>query len=456
MNLKKIKDMRYTIVYLGIAILMLSENLVQAQTVSGQLTNLAKNTIELIGFNYNETVPLAKGNIDANGNFVLTYDKHYIGMALLTVQSSNIFLVLNGEPIVLKAEDFTQPTKINYIEGVTTQQFVSFAQAQSVRESAISAWDFLQPLYSNDKVLQQEKKVLKNINSEIARLKEAGVKHHNSLNEYSYLYWYISMRQLTNNVKKINNMNGENVVALRTQLSNINFGNKYFKTSGLFKELVEAQFNTIAVLQHDQETQQQIIKESINNLIAKVADNDEAMNSMGDILFNMFESFGLTTASEYLAFSLLERNTCELHDDLTNKLEGYRKLKIGNVAPNIRLNSTLSLQDINQTVLLVFGASWCDNCKNSLHTLENYASQWTTKGVKVVYISLDVNEQEYESFYGDVAIDVYSDFKGWDSVAAKKYHVFATPTYLLLDAQLKIIGKPINVYQANNMITSNF
>ncbi len=35
----------------------------------------------------------------------------------------------------------------------------------------------------------------------------------------------------------------------------------------------------------------------------------------------------------------------------------------------------------------------------------------------------------------------YCDGKGWETQAAKDYYVFGTPTYLLLDANLKILVK---------------
>jgi hypothetical protein len=67
--------------------------------------------------------------------------------------------------------------------------------------------------------------------------------------------------------------------------------------------------------------------------------------------------------------------------------------------------------------------------------------------VEVVYVSLDSNAQEFKNFTTVFPFISFSDFKKWETPAAKDYYVFATPTFFLLDALGKIILRPNSAMQ---------
>lgn len=57
-------------------------------------------------------------------------------------------------------------------------------------------------------------------------------------------------------------------------------------------------------------------------------------------------------------------------------------------------------------------------------------------------ITLDKTDKAaLETYYKDAPFITFCDAKGWETQAAKDYHVFATPTYILLDNKLKILAK---------------
>jgi len=105
--------------------------------------------------------------------------------------------------------------------------------------------------------------------------------------------------------------------------------------------------------------------------------------------------------------------------------------------------------------LLVFGKSDCPHCKEgALELLKYYAGWKTKKNVEVVYVSLDTDKKVYQEAYQNAPWPMFCDFKGWDSKAAKDYHIWGTPSYFLLDKELTILAHINSVAHANAWVTS--
>ena len=104
--------------------------------------------------------------------------------------------------------------------------------------------------------------------------------------------------------------------------------------------------------------------------------------------------------------------------------------------------------------MLVFGKSDCPHCKEgALELLKYYAGWKTKKNVEVVYVSLDTDKKVYQEAYQNAPWPMFCDFKGWDSKAAKDYHIWGTPSYFLLDKELTILAHINSVDHANAWIT---
>lgn len=122
---------------------------------------------------------------------------------------------------------------------------------------------------------------------------------------------------------------------------------------------------------------------------------------------------------------------------------------IGNTAPNISLENKhdrtklKDLKNINSNYkLVVFGSSWCPSCQTDFPKWkENYAALKEKYDLEIVYISIDTDKSAFDEYYKEAPFKVYCDTKGWETQAVKEYCVFATPTYFLLDKELKIVAK---------------
>lgn len=193
-------------------------------------------------------------------------------------------------------------------------------------------------------------------------------------------------------------------------------------------------------------------------LLNNLKENHTLLNEISKKMFGYFEKRSLFKAAAYLSDKLLNDVdcACELDESLEKKLQKYGALKIGATAPDIQLNATRKLSDLNQNVLLVFGSSQCPHCTKELPDLEQLYRNQISNKVTVVYVSLDTDKTEFESQYKTKPWETFCDFKGWDTQAAKDYYVNATPTYILLDKNLKILLHPKSVAHASAWAKGRF
>jgi thiol-disulfide isomerase/thioredoxin len=160
----------------------------------------------------------------------------------------------------------------------------------------------------------------------------------------------------------------------------------------------------------------------------------------------MLEQQNWLSNSEYIAKAMLDQSGCQLDTKRTNLFEQYRKMALGNIAPDIALTDGKKLSKLNVGYkLVVFGASWCPNCQRDYPSLVGLYKQLKEKNeVEFVYVSLDNDTKAFQEFYKEAPFITYCDTKSWESQPVKDYYVFATPTYFLLDNNLKIVAKPKN------------
>lgn len=144
--------------------------------------------------------------------------------------------------------------------------------------------------------------------------------------------------------------------------------------------------------------------------------------------------------------------------EFDKRMEGYSKMKIGNFAPNFIIkdnsvfsnsNTSKSSEIASQTdlysiksgrTLLVFWSSTCPHCIAELPKINELIK--LHKELKVLAISLDKDPSVHQKAIDEFKDMIHScDYKGWDAEAVKLYFIAATPTFILLDSEKRIIGK---------------
>ena len=122
----------------------------------------------------------------------------------------------------------------------------------------------------------------------------------------------------------------------------------------------------------------------------------------------------------------------------------------GNAAPALRFENSKSgftqLSDLkNKYKLVIFVASWCPKCIQEIPKIKTVYDGWKEKDdLEVLLVSLDTDKEKYETFSKDITWITSCDFKGCEGQAARDYCVFDSPTMYLLDANNKMLVKPIS------------
>ncbi|MDD7886277.1 thioredoxin family protein [Flavivirga sp. 57AJ16] len=423
------------------------------KTFSGNLKHHTNQEVTLTGFNYYESYILSKDTIDSKGYFNLMYPKDYKGMAILTTQDNNSLVVSLTEPnIILNGTHLRERDSINFLNSFENNQLIDLANRYNLNSNIYKAWRYLQPIYKNNELLHQQQEVLGLVEQELRRIETVDKEIIDELPKESYLRWFAPLRNLINDMPKTVFNYNERISQNIQQFREIDFNNPKFKTSGLLKELIEGHYMLIENMGQPLDSVASQMNLSTDYLIKNLEGNKALLNNIANQLFNYFEKRSMFNASKHLAGSMLSKNQCDLTDGLINKFEAYRKLKVGNTAPEIIFPDSTKLSNYNKNTLLVFGASWCPSCKEDAWKLLNYFDGWKSKGLEIIYISMDSNKELFQTAYKDAPWQTYCDYKGWESQAVKDYHITGTPSYFLLDKEQKILVKPISLEQVDTWL----
>lgn len=435
----------------------------KAQTISGNFSELPNQSIDLFIYKGLQTERIATINTDNQGSFNYTYGNHIHGCGYLTQgENSTFFLILNGENITLSGESLNNRQSVSILNGQENQWLNQYSQEHATREQAISAWRYLKNIYNDQEILITQVQPKLSIKQELKRLKNEDANFIAGLPQNSFLRWYLPKRNLVSAVSVIAQYRTEEIPATIKSFRAIDYSDELLYQSGLLKEVIESHFWLLENSGKPLDSVYMEMKTSIDLLLENLTKDEEKLNQITDYLFNLLERHSLFTASEHLAIKVLNEVSCTVHTDLAKQLETYRTMKKGNIAPDFELPHRVypdvafqptKLSEFNSKyTLVVFGASWCPNCKEEIPKIADHYAHWKAQGVDVLLVSLDNDKDSFLSFTSNFPFISVSDYQGWESSIAKAYYVFGTPTMYLLDKNRKIILRPHSIKQMESWV----
>jgi thiol-disulfide isomerase/thioredoxin len=435
-----------------------------AQSISGSFPVLSGQKIKLSIFDGFKVTPIDSTLVSKSGAFALNYDKKLNGVGVLTAtEGKPLFVILCNEHVELTG-DFMVPESIQCTKGLQNKAFFTYASEHPKRMQAISAWDYLEGLYAYDPLFASSTQARDAVKTEKKRINAEDSLFLASLNPSSYVRWFLPTRKLVSSVSYTAQYNPAAIPSTIAAFRALNYSDPRLYTSGLLKDAVESHYWLIENMGQPLDTVFAEMNRSSEMLINSLMGHDKELNEITDYLFDLLERHSLFQASEYLALKVLNTNGCTLNNDLANQLETYRAMKKGNKAPEIVFtgkvmksgNSLTAIKKLSQIQskqkLIVFGASWCPTCTEELPKIAQLYVKWKAKGLDVVFISLDEEEQAYTNFVKSFPFVSYCDFKKWESKAAQDYYVFGTPTMFILDADQTILLRPNSVEQVDSWV----
>lgn len=224
------------------------------------------------------------------------------------------------------------------------------------------------------------------------------------------------------------------------------------------------------------EKQEQSFTEAIDRLVEFASLNADVKEAVVNYLIQGFQAYGYENIITHIVETYIAGKSCVSDQEeakLVKRVEGFKQLAVGNQAADISLpdltgkNVTLSLLG-RDYYLVVFWASWCPHCTEMLPVLDAVVSECAGmsavsgqrsvvgegKSLEAIYVSIDTNSVLWQAAVKEKELGGIhlSDLKGWDSKAARDYFLYATPTLLILDKNLKIISKPAGIQEVKGFM----
>ena len=123
---------------------------------------------------------------------------------------------------------------------------------------------------------------------------------------------------------------------------------------------------------------------------------------------------------------------------------GSRPPRIGSAAPNFALQDDerkVSLDEFRgKVVVLNFWATWCPPCVEEMPSLVNLQKRLKDKGVTVLAVSVDVDENAYHRFLKDHNIDLLT-VRDPEHKSSDVYGTFKFPETYIIDRDGKMRRK---------------
>ena len=436
-------------------------------TIVGNFSSIKGQTSRFMGYLGTDALAIDSTVVNAVGDFELHYSDANLGMGyILTNENKPYVVVLEKGKVQLTGQTPADASTTIINSGEQNKLFVQYSVEHSKREQALSAWVYLKNLYGSDAYFKNQAISKLAIVNEIDRLNKADNDFLKNLPTASFMNWYLPVRKLIGDVGVIANNRPQEIPSTIMAFRSINYNHPQLYTSGIFSELLESQFWLIQNSGLDQAAKSKEMNASVDFILGSVAKNEKLYNEFANYLFQNFEKYNLFDASAHLALKALNQKEVILNNSLAFKLESYRKMKVGNTAPEIEfkgdvyvnrqlVNNMNRLSDIKTKYkLVVFGGSWCPQCKEETMLLNMRYDKWKAKEVSVVMVSLDTDKKAFEDFATEFPYTIACDYKKWETQAAKDYHVSGSPTIFLLDSNNKIILRPPTVASLDSWLES--
>jgi thiol-disulfide isomerase/thioredoxin len=450
-----------------ITILILVSVFVYSQnTITGTFLGLNNQQIKLIGFNGFNTYVIDSVQANEKGEFKLAYSITDYGMGYLSAADNKpYFIVLSATDIKLIGETFILPETIKILEGVENQLFAQYATEHPRREQTLSAWVYLEKIYTLDSLFAVQEDPKQAIAKEKQRITTEDSLFLAELPEKSYVSYYLPLRKLVSSVSTIAQYRTEEIPATIASFRKIDYKDTRLQKSGLLGNVIESHFWLIENSGRSLDSVYIEMQISIDRMLENLMADEQKLNEITKHLFKFLEQRSLFPASEYLAIKLLNEKSCTINNYFAAQLESYRAMKKGNIAPDFDFKKDIiahgykatklpqKLSDIeSKYTVVVFGASWCPQCPQELSKISGLYKKWKEQDVEVVFVSLDEDEQTFNSFAGVFPFISTCDYKKWDSPIVQSFHVFATPTIYLLDDKREILLRPNSVSQLDSWV----
>ena len=198
----------------------------------------------------------------------------------------------------------------------------------------------------------------------------------------------------------------------------------------------------------------------IDNVLYRATVNFEMYKFIFQYFIEGFNQMSVNEVVDYMTrIPYSEHLSCteEQYKELLSIVEFNSRVKVGNVAKNISgqtiFGDVFNMYEIDNKYTIVFFWSYtCDHCRESIKDLKIFLDENPDFSLVAVSVKGDMNKIKKYVKKSKVRGYFYHDGLEWDCPYVDDYAVTATPSFLLLDKDKKILYKPFDFSELTNFV----
>lgn len=195
--------------------------------------------------------------------------------------------------------------------------------------------------------------------------------------------------------------------------------------------------------------QEKLDKESITKVMSLIK-SDRMKKTALEFLIEQFAVLEKPSTADWLFANYYDKLPMSFQDSKFRQTNlDLLRSAIGRTAPDFswkegKKNYSLSSLDTGKDYLLIFWSTGCSHCVRDIPEL--YKFMQNIKGTKVIAFSIEKEDFEWNEFikqlYGWHNVIGLNAKNKWKHKVVRKYNLYSTPSYFILDKNKKIIAKP--------------
>lgn len=369
---------------------------------------------------------------NANGEFVFNFTNQQVGLYRIHADNKDYFdIIYSGENIRLETSIRNMKSSMKILESAENQQLYAYVAQAELSEYKIGILRELVKIYPQGEFLTAAEKELGKEKAQVNTCLDKAIKQKNGTFASRYLSYF---REINFNISESTD-------------KKMNFLSRNFPMNDL--ELLNSNAYHHFIVSYLKKYEPSEYLNAVREILDYLKQgNQEIFSKMFDYVLTGFES--MERYDDLYQLSVEYGNSCSTDGNLKTRVKSYTDLRVGAKAPDFEIE-TIDGEDVvlsqmkNDYTLVIFWATWCENCKEEIPRINEAISLFKRAKVDIVAISIDEEEADIKKYVKEnsISFKVASDLLGWEGKIVTDYAVYATPSMFIVDRNMNIVAKPI-------------
>lgn len=435
-----------------VCLFLLTSFVAKAQyTISGTLTSNKKleyallYKVEAMKLSFVQNASLQEGAFNfqlpanaSSGSYRLIYD---------TKNNGFIDFLFHKEDVIFHLDNSKPNDSLRFEKSKENKEYQQFLKAFSQRQQHI---DSLQFSYL-ERPTKQTAKAYKKALVRLEKTKESFLKS----SEKMFVTQFIKAHFQYNSPEIIPNAKDYFKTTVFHFFDAIDFENETLVNAAFFIDKLNQYVFRLNVSE-DEEQQQVLYKKAMNTILEKAKSTELKKNTIA-LFIHQFAGLKNVVLVDFLLenyFNKLPKNL--QNEEFKKTILSNLAAEVGRTAPDFSwqendVKKTLSKLNESKHYVLVFWSTGCPHCTREVPKLYDFTKNNTL--VKVIAFGMETEATKWRKFTAPLQGWHHALGLGkWDNKTARKYQIYSTPSYFVLNADKKIIAKPEKLEELKTLI----